>query len=403
MLIATNLYNQDLQLPCSMVLGDEYDTCIENNIVLDLINVFCAVYIADITTVLADVRHINVTAPVSVEHIQVWNECKGLILRLLKFVTEGDNDEWDISFFPVIYQFPPKQLVLEDFYPTVYDNISLLSGGLDSFCGVFENGIHNCTSLYCGYKISTIDDSYISRVFKFANQVNPQTRLCKFNRVSANKITYTQRTRSLLFFSLACFLAIWKGIKVVKVHENGIMTLNPSFESRGTTKTTHPKTIFLYQKLLHTIGIDVILKQPFLFYTKGEMVSDLSQQYREHICNTRSCSRSLQNIRYRKKGITSCGACVPCLLRKISLAAYDMEAYDNEYYIPYEGDFTDEEYSSAFSYYERFSRAIDNDTILSNFEIRKAYYSEPDYYEKTYSLLKRFNIELKAFFDKYGR
>ena len=137
MLIATNLDNQDLQLPCSMVLGDEYDTCTENNIVLDLLNVFCAVYIADITTVLADVRHINVTAPVSAEHIQVWNECKGLILRLLKFVTEGDNDEWDINFFPVIYQFPPKQLALGDFYPTVYDNISLLSGGLDSFCGVF--------------------------------------------------------------------------------------------------------------------------------------------------------------------------------------------------------------------------------------------------------------------------
>lgn len=404
MLTAINSDNQEVLLPCSIVLGDRYDTYVANSIVLDLVNVFCAVYIADICTRRAAKRRkICVSAPVSIENLQIWNSCSGLIIKLLKFVTEGDNDEWGIDFSPIQYQLPHKQLILEGLDTRVFDNVSLLSGGLDSFCGIYDNQINGKTALYCGYKTNVIDASYISKVYSFAKEVKTDSELCLFEKVNANKITPTQRTRSLLFFSLACFCAVWKNLSVINVHENGIMTLNPSFESRGTTKTTHPKTVYLYQELLRHLGLNINIENPFLFFTKGEMVMNLPQHFREQIENTRSCSRSLQDIRYRRKGISSCGTCVPCLLRKISLAAYDMEEYDHDYFVPYDGDFNDNEYNSAFSYYERFSRAIDNETILANLEIRKSFYLEDDYLEKTNSLLVRFNRELKTFFDKYGR
>ncbi len=405
MLTATSLDKQKMILPCSIVFGDKYDTYVENSIILDLVNVFCAVYIADIGTKQRQGlnRSICVTAPVSIENIQTWNNCIDLINKLLSFVTEGDNDTWSIHFYPVQYQMPNKQLAFDAVDTLTYDNVSLLSGGLDSFCGIYENQMKDRKALYCGYKTNNVDASYIAKVFEFASQITPQSGLCLFEKVDANKITHTQRTRSLLFFSLACFSATWRKLKILNVHENGIMTLNPSFESRGTTKTTHPKTIYLYQQLIQQIGIDITIAHPFLFSTKGEMVSSLPQQYRDYIKNTRSCSRSLQDTRYKKKDISNCGACVPCLLRKISLAAYDMEAYDHEYFISYEGNFADDDYNSAFSYFERFSKAIDNGTIFANLEIKKAYYSDANYYEQTNTLLNRFNAELKTFFGKYGR
>lgn len=403
MLSAVGLDNGNITLPCSIVLGDKYDGYVEESIVLDLVNVFCAVYIADISTKSVKNRNVNVLAPVSSDNIQNWKNCKEIIIKLLKFVTEGDNDSWSIDFLPIKYIPPPKQFELAGMDTRQFDNVSLLSGGLDSFCGIYDNQANGKVPLFCGYKTNTIDASYISNVFPFAKGNITESELLIFEKVEATKKTHTQRTRSLLFFSLACFSATWKEMKLINVHENGIMTLNPSFESRGTTKTTHPKTIYLYQKLLECLNIDIKISHPFLYFTKGEMVSNLPESYKEQIKYTRSCSRSAQDTRYRRKGINNCGACVPCLLRKISLAAYDMEDFDHEYFISYAGNFEDVEYNSAFSYYERFSNAIDNDTILANLELKKSYYSESDYYEKTSSLLHRFNNELKIFFNKYGR
>jgi len=405
MLTATTLDNQKIVLPCSSVLANKYDTYVENNIILDLVNIFSAVYMADIGTVRRQGTgsSIHVTVQVSEENIDKWNNYIDLIIELLNFVTEGDNDIWSVNFVPVQYQLPNKQLVFDVVDTLDYDNVSLLSGGLDSFCGIYKNQIEDRTPLYCGYKTNNVDASYITKVYEFAKHINPQSDLCLFEKVDANKVTHTQRTRSLLFFSLACFSATWRKLKTVYVHENGIMTLNPSFESRGTTKTTHPKTIYLYQKLLRVVGIDITIVNPFLFFTKGEMISSLPPQYREQIKNTRSCSRSLQGTRYMGKDIINCGACVPCLLRKISLAAYDMEGYDHNYFIPYQGGFMDDEYNSAFSYFERFSKAIDNGTIFAQLGIKKAYYSDTNYYEKTNDMLNRFNNELETFFRKYGR
>jgi len=97
MLTATDLDNKNVSLPCSIVLGDKYDTYVESSIVLDLVTVFCAVYTADISTKKAIKRSINITAPVSVENIQTWHRSKELIEKLPRFVTEGDNDVWNIS------------------------------------------------------------------------------------------------------------------------------------------------------------------------------------------------------------------------------------------------------------------------------------------------------------------
>lgn len=402
MLTAADSDGREISLPCGPVLGDNYCSFVENKTILDLVNVFCATYIADVGTREAKSRNINVAIPVSEENYELWNQCKELVVKMLGFVTEADDDRWAIEFYPIRYIIPQRQLELEGANDQTYDNVSLLSGGLDSFCGIHENQINGRSALYCGYKTNNMDASAINRIYPFANEINPQSRLCLFNRVNVVKKAHNQRTRSLLFFALACFSAAWKNVTTVMVHENGIMSLNPSFESRGTTKTTHPKTIYLYQELLNYLGVNIQIVHPFLFCTKGEMISALPEPYLQNIVNTRSCSRSQQDTRYAKTGSKGCGACTPCLLRKISLAAYDLETYDHEYCIPYCGDPYDGEYCSAISYFKRFSKAIEDGTIFANLGMRKAYYSDGDYYEKTNFMLRKFNNELKVFFRKYG-
>lgn len=402
MLMAKCLDDNEIELPCSVILGNDFDLHIKAILALDLVNVFSSAYASDISVSQNNRgREINFSTPISKDNIGIWYANKALINSLLNYVTESDSDRWNIEFYPVDYISTER--VLNTTIKHRYDNVSLLSGGLDSFCGICDNEARMKTAIYCGYKTNNIDASYIGKMTPVVGQFNPGSFVRLFNKINIKKVTHTQRTRSLLFFSLACFTAIQNGIDTLNVYENGIMTLNPSFESRGTTKTTHPKTIFLFQQLLNNSNINVTIAHPFLFMTKGEMLSKLPNKYLNHIVNTRSCSRSLQNKKYTRKGVSSCGACVPCLLRKISIAAYDMEQHDHDYFIPYSGDILDVEYNSAYSYFKRFSHAIDEGTIFANFEMKRAFYDVVNYYEQTNLMLNRFNVELKKFFDKYGR
>jgi len=388
------------------LLQGDYDILINHHSVLDLLNIFAGAYFSDISVKRANDevgRNISFCAPVSAHNIEMWNDKIHEIERLLNFVTEADQDIWHICFTPITYELKNHQYKLFEDDQNTFSNVSLLSGGLDSFCGIHYNELESSSAIYCAYKTSTVDTGKINSVFNFARSINPRSILSSFEKLDVIKQTNTQRTRSLLFLSLACCLAKSANLETIRIFENGIMSLNPSFESRGTTRTTHPNTIYQFQNLINHLQLKIKLTHPYLFNTKGEMIKSLPEPYQRIISETRSCSRSGQDIRFRTEGINSCGACVPCLLRKISLSAYDLEMLDHGYYIPYAGSDNNTEYLSSYNYFQRFANAIDNDTILGQLGMRKRFYSEEDYLEQTESMLKTFRSELEVFFKKYGR
>lgn len=401
-MIIAHAKNGDIELRCNQLFSNESYIVTDKTIVIDLLNIFLEIYVSDISVRrISDYpRNIQVNAYVDFKNYSLWKENIGLIEKLTNFMTEGDGDRWRLILEPVEYEFGPQQLT---FINSQADNISLLSGGLDSFCGAYKNEIERKDTLYCGYKTSNVDTAAINCVYSFLKNRTGNSGIRTYSKVRKNKTTYTQRTRSLLFFSLAIMTAIKENIDKVNINENGIMSLNPSFQSRGTTKTTHPKTIYLYQTILDNVGIKVQLNHPFLFATKGEMVNSLSNEYKKHIADTRSCSRSMQNSRYDVSTKVSCGTCVPCLLRKISMAAYDLEKFDNEYKISYEGDMDDEEYRSSLNYYTIFYKYINSNLIFSELHMKRIYYHVSDYYERTYEMLKKFSAEFEIFTRKYIR
>ena len=406
----------DIELTCNELLkGIDIDIekhRINNFISIDLLNLFLEVYKNDIETKrdMYKKTNFNIKVYVNAKNLDTWNENKDLIIRLTDFVTECDNDKWNIDFIPVEYKFEKENTKLNIIQNI--DNISLLSGGLDSFCGAYKNESNNESTIYCGYKTSNMDYSSIKNVNSFLYNRKGYKGIDLYERINQKKQYYHQRTRSLLFLAIAIFSAVERKINVVKINENGIMGLNPSFESRATTKTTHPKTIYLYQKLLNNIGLNIKLEHPFLFTTKGEMINLLNNEYKNHIRYTRSCGISFQNKNYNMDADTSCGACVPCLLRKISISAYDLEKYDNQYIIPYEekskiyqnfnnGKLND--YHSSLSYFKKFYEAIESGMIFTELNIRKNYYKDKDYLEKTQIMLEKFKEELSIFMKKYDK
>lgn len=365
-------------------------------IINDLKNLFSTVYCFDVQTKREEGTTINVDVNVSRGNLELWQSLRTNIEQLINYVTAADSDNWRVNFCPI-----DGMDILDIPKHTGTSNVSLLSGGLDSYCGVHKNISEGESPIYCGYKTNNLDTNRINSVLKFADKAfYPQRRQLFRSIHGAKKYPY-QRTRSLLFFSLACCLAVYEGISSVKIFENGIMSLNPSFQSRGTTRTTHPKTIMLYQRILQTLGINVQLESPFVFLTKGQMVNGLSDEFKNNIALTRSCSKP--PVAFGTPGKHSCGECVPCLLRKISLAAYDLERYDhsNSYKVPYEGA-DSIEYASSLQYFKSFYASIRNEEIFTQLDIRSKYYDDTEYLEKTGGMLKCFADEMEVFFQKYA-
>lgn len=388
--------------PSDEILQGFEQLCHQDALAADLIDCFVAIFCADIATrrIPNRPRHLHVQVKVGGENITAWQNCRPLIERLACFVTKADDDRWNLSFIEQDHAFSSAMQTSLPFQ----GNVALLSGGLDSFCGTYDVVQKEQPTLFVGYKNNNIAASKISDTFSFVQSKMPLCELYAFDKTNVNKVVYTQRTRSLLFLALAVISARKNSIRNIYLYENGIMTLNPSFQSRGTTKTTHPKTIMLFQQILDDLGFEQKIHHPFIFHTKGEMVSALDEDFRNKIADTHSCSKSRTNVKYFKgrRGINSCGACVPCLLRKISLAAYDMEHYDHEYSIPYEGNQEDNEYRSSLLYFTTFAEAIKNQRIMQELDIRPKYYSVDDYAAKTLDMLNKFAKEVDVFVKKYG-
>jgi hypothetical protein len=83
----------------------------------------------------------------------------------------------------------------------------------------------------------------------------------------------------------------------------------------------------LFRRLLGVLGIDVVLKAPYRFVTKGEMLRDCKdpETLKAAVHNTISCS-SPQAGRFHSRPVGQhCGYCVPCIIRRAALHAVGLD------------------------------------------------------------------------------
>ena len=206
----------------------------------------------------------------------------------------------------------------------------MFSGGLDSFIGainLLETGKKNImfVSHYGGGKgTKEYQDILKEKIIE-----KYDLKISNFNQFFAkvvNGVEDTTRTRSFMFFSHAIALATMLNKKVdIIIPENGFISLNiPSTLSRigtSSTRTTHPYYLKLLQQLLDNLQLEIRLKNPYQFYTKGEMIENCKniKFLEENISNTMSCSHPDSGRMQGEKTTKHCGYCLPCVIRQASI------------------------------------------------------------------------------------
>jgi 7-cyano-7-deazaguanine synthase in queuosine biosynthesis len=295
----------------------------------DVLVVASAIYACDLAFKRGEreniTRSIEVTIPVT--NIQAFERLNSQLQLLLWILS---HDVWSFNFKRQKGLPEPA----ED-WPKSDGKTLLFSGGLDSFAGA----------------VDLLDDIGASRV-QLSSHVtaNPVTRKSQndlanyltgkytgaLNRVvvrtGGHSITdlpfpdyndreETQRTRSFMFLSIAALAARRSGqSEIVMIAENGQMAIHlPLSAARMgafSTHTAHPEFVHgIGEYFTELLGFPVHVTNPYLYRTKGEVVKKLVSKYPDSIHLSVSCwkgSRVSTDTHH-------CGACIPCLTRRVSL------------------------------------------------------------------------------------
>ena len=396
-----------------------------DNLILDIYDLFVSICYHDFFTP----RDENVDNAYKLKIIvPVYNYEKiekilPIVCELVKYMTNGEN--WNIQIAKSLIEKKIDTGRL-DLQTEKYNSICLLSGGLDAFSGAIAEKDNK--TLYVTTQTNdteVINARYIYERF-LKNDNNRHIVINKYNL--SDDVHYTQRTRTLFFIANAIIFAGYFKIHQIKMYENGIMSLNPKFYFRRiVTKTTHPKTIYLINKILNTLNINIKIVNPYMYLTKSEVLDNIPNDLKKEIKNTKTCSKNsgIQALSNRKSGETHCGLCTACILRQISTLNSGLSEYDCSYMLPsklrsknkifeYEKKITKPnkehlilkyanykfiEKKSLLEYYERYLQLIRTKKIYNYLDLNPKYFEEEDYYIRIDRMLKKFGEEIENYLN----
>jgi 7-cyano-7-deazaguanine synthase in queuosine biosynthesis len=124
----------------------------------------------------------------------------------------------------------------------------------------------------------------------------------------------TQRTRSVLFLTLAALVARRHGVEdVVVIAENGQMAIHlPLTTARigaFSTHTAHPEFVGMMTKILSKVlEYPIRIENTFLYKTKAEVVEVSVRGHRSLVEGTVSCWKASRVVGDKKHTATACPA-----------------------------------------------------------------------------------------------
>jgi 7-cyano-7-deazaguanine synthase in queuosine biosynthesis len=139
----------------------------------------------------------------------------------------------------------------------------------------------------------------------------------------------SQRTRSFLFVLLAAVVARRSGNRdLVMMSENGPLAIHLALSTARlgpfSTHTAHPEYLDVMADVAsRLLGVRLTISNPFLYYTKAEVVRDLVANDPAAIPASVSCWRG------SRQAVNHCGECIPCLIRRFALES--LGYMDDEY------------------------------------------------------------------------
>ncbi len=279
---------------------------------------------------------------ICVRNLEFWNnhEITLRLERLLEFLTE---DKWTLSF--VKRQDGPRHSEVQNhLFTRAVENgveVSLFSGGLDSFAGTAAR-ISDCTQHFVLVSASPNPQQ------RFRQQQQVRILRQAFGeRISHVCVPYgmhrgdefaqepSRRTRGFLFLVLGGVTALFGGCSSLCVYENGLGALNLPYDQSqiGTdnARGVHPRVLREIGDLLSIVGnrrFSILNRS--IYQTKSEMLEhEVIRAVKGAIGLTFSCD----GFPVRVRGRAQCGFCTSCLLRRYSLEAAGLGNEDSEGYL----------------------------------------------------------------------
>ena len=309
-----------------------------SSVVIDLLGLAMSVYTADLTIP----RHYTedrwtrkIILHIPIVNSTKWQTIIPSLETMLEFLT---GDSWE--FIVRKNKYPPQVNLKKKI--KLISKVSLFSGGLDSLIGAIDLleegervalvGHHGAgiTNTIQNNVLHQLEGAYPELIEPYLFYVQPPK--------SANKGEgeASMRSRSFLFLSLAVAVAsLFSGEPPIIVAENGLISLNvPLTKSRLgslSTRTTHPYFISLFCDFVSLLGVNSSIVLPYKFQTKGEMIANVKNQdmIKKTADISMSCSHPEAGRYQGNKPDLHCGYCVPCIIRRASLASVGLDKSSN--------------------------------------------------------------------------
>lgn len=298
---------------------------------LDILRVATAAYAADLTKARPADHVRDLTISVHVEQADAWTQT---VLEdavdLLAWLT---GDVWTLDLIPAVSLVTGQTRGL-----TQVERVMLLSGGLDSLCGAVI-GLHEAgDTLHIGHRDAARAVRHAQdQIRKALASANPAFEWQRDDLgVTATKRERSTRSRSLLFMSMGVVAASARNAHEVIVPENGSTSVNypltPARSGALTTRSTHPFTFHMLNRILVGLGLGITVRNPYEMVTKGQMLRQAAAtaeangvtSFRSLTAASLSCAK-LDSGRYRGGNPNhNCGLCIACLVRRGSYAAADL-------------------------------------------------------------------------------
>lgn len=251
------------------------------------------------------------------------------VLQLLEFVT---GDDWQITFeHDTTERSTAKSSAIGQ-----SDQVALLSGGLDSFCGALLND--PSAQLFLSHSDAPVtkhsQNLATAEIPGFIPNRHFQVRLKASDPFDKEP---SRRSRSILFVALAVALADAKDIATVEIPENGFTSLNPPLAAnRGgvlTTRSTHPTSFEYAKQVLNDLQLRVRLTNPYEWDTKGELLKRARDEHGDHVISrglatTLSCAKVNLVLPNSGSG-RNCGLDYACLVRRGAAIAAGIQDTSN--------------------------------------------------------------------------
>jgi len=319
---------------------------------LDLCEIAAYVFMADKSFKRGDygkwTRNLSFLVPV--RNPERWNSIKAILTKTVATLS-GDNIE-----FHFVKKTEAKLGKKDSVEPRKESQrsdrrdsgcVCLFSGGLDSFAGAAYLLKQGKRPLFASHYVSSlkslqskliegIEKEFDRKVEHFQYRVTSRTT--KNTRFRFENKESSHRARSFMFLSYGAVAAATRGLSDIFICENGVLSLNvPISDARkGTRSTRHAHPLFLqyFNQFINALyGKAFSVQNPFQFWTKAQEAKFLEKMNLHSLIKDTVTCWGYPNQTLKYPNSNHCGYCIPCIVRRVSVKAAGLAAYDDQYVI----------------------------------------------------------------------